>query len=77
MHIRDERDISWDVIAVLMQSSAMLTIVQAQDLLELGGSARMNTPSTIGGNWTWRAKEDMSEVISKRLKEYTLMYERA
>ena len=77
MRIRDEQDISWDVIAVLMQSSARLTIVQAQDLLGLGTKARMNTPSTIGENWIWRAKEDMSEAISKRLKEYTLMYERA
>ena len=77
MRIKDAGDISWDMIAVLMQSQAKLTIVQAQDLLELGSEARMNTPSTIGRNWTWRAKEDMSEEISKRLKEYTLMYERA
>ena len=25
-----------------------------QDLLELGSEARMNTPSTTGGNWRWR-----------------------
>ena len=25
-----------------------------QDVLALGASARMNTPSTIAGNWEWR-----------------------
>jgi 4-alpha-glucanotransferase len=25
-----------------------------QDLLGLDGSARMNLPGTVGGNWSWR-----------------------
>jgi 4-alpha-glucanotransferase len=25
-----------------------------QDVLELGAEARMNTPGTVEGNWTWR-----------------------
>ena len=25
-----------------------------QDVLNLGGDARMNFPSTLGGNWSWR-----------------------
>ena len=29
-------------------------IFQIQDYLELDNSARMNVPSTIGGNWCWR-----------------------
>ena len=28
-----------------------------QDVLGLGSDSRMNTPSTLGGNWLWRAKE--------------------
>jgi 4-alpha-glucanotransferase len=32
--------------------------VPAQDLLELGSEARMNTPSVPQGNWSWRAPED-------------------
>ena len=36
-------------------SAADLAVVQAQDVLGLGHEARMNTPSTLGGNWSWRA----------------------
>ena len=37
-----------------MKSAALWCIVPMQDLLGLGGEARMNTPGTIGGNWSWR-----------------------
>ena len=36
-------------------STADLAVVQAQDVLGLGHESRMNTPSTLGGNWCWRA----------------------
>ena len=35
-----------------------------QDYLELGSEARINTPSTLGGNWEWRMK---AEACSKEL----------
>jgi 4-alpha-glucanotransferase len=34
---------------------AQLAIAPAQDLLELGSAARMNTPAVAAGNWSWRA----------------------
>lgn len=37
-----------------MKSAAGLAIFPMQDLLGLGSEARMNTPGTIGGNWSWR-----------------------
>ena len=48
-------DDHWTMMEALWASAAELTIVQAQDLLGLGSQARMNTPSTVGGNWRWRA----------------------
>jgi 4-alpha-glucanotransferase len=30
-----------------------------QDLLNLGGGARMNVPGQAGGNWRWRLTADM------------------
>jgi 4-alpha-glucanotransferase len=33
---------------------ARLAIIPAQDLLGLDSSARLNTPGTAVGNWTWR-----------------------
>jgi 4-alpha-glucanotransferase len=34
-----------------------LAVVPAQDLLELGSEARMNTPAVGAGNWGWRVPE--------------------
>lgn len=47
----------WPLIRATETSVAQLAIVPAQDLLELGSEARMNTPSVADGNWSWRAPE--------------------
>lgn len=36
------------------KSVAAMAVFPAQDLLGLGKEARMNVPSTLGGNWDWR-----------------------
>jgi 4-alpha-glucanotransferase len=38
----------------LYASDAALVIIVAQDVLGLGSEARMNTPATVVGNWSWR-----------------------
>ena len=35
-------------------SVAQLAVIPAQDVLGLGSEARLNTPGTTSGNWTWR-----------------------
>jgi 4-alpha-glucanotransferase len=47
----------WPLIRATEASVAQLAVVPAQDLLELGSEARMNTPSVAAGNWSWRAPE--------------------
>jgi len=42
------------LMRLALASRAGLAIVTAQDLLGLGAQARLNTPGTIHGNWTWR-----------------------
>ena len=42
-------------IRELYKSSAGLAIVPMQDVIGLDDRARMNIPSTLGGNWKWRA----------------------
>jgi 4-alpha-glucanotransferase len=49
---------AWPLIRALEASVAQMAIVPAQDLLELGAKARMNTPSVAGGNWQWRVSEN-------------------
>jgi 4-alpha-glucanotransferase len=41
-------------IRVALASVARLAVIPLQDLLGLGSEARMNTPGTIAGNWSWR-----------------------
>ena len=45
----------WGMMRGIWSSVSDLAVVQAQDLLGLGHESRMNTPSTLGGNWCWRA----------------------
>lgn len=45
----------WGMMRGVWASTADLAVVQAQDVLGLGHESRMNTPSTLGGNWCWRA----------------------
>ncbi|MFZ0393221.1 MAG: 4-alpha-glucanotransferase [Terracidiphilus sp.] len=47
----------WPLIRAVETSVAQLAIVPAQDLLELGSEARMNTPAVASGNWSWRAPD--------------------
>ncbi|HTX75690.1 MAG TPA: 4-alpha-glucanotransferase [Terracidiphilus sp.] len=47
----------WPLIRAVETSVAQLAIVPAQDLLEMGSEARMNTPAVADGNWSWRAPE--------------------
>ncbi|MGA3161842.1 MAG: 4-alpha-glucanotransferase [Terracidiphilus sp.] len=47
----------WPLIWAIEASVAQMAVVPAQDLLELGAEARMNTPALAAGNWSWRAPE--------------------
>jgi 4-alpha-glucanotransferase len=52
----DERP-TWPLIRAVEASAAQVAVVPAQDLLELGSEARMNTPAVANGNWSWRAPQ--------------------
>ena len=42
------------LIRAALGSVGRLAVIPAQDLLSLGSAARLNTPGTAVGNWTWR-----------------------
>lgn len=68
-------DISWDMIRAVWSSVAAYAIAPMQDFLSLGGEARMNFPSRLGGNWEWRMSEsDMSDSLAARLREINYLY---
>ncbi len=45
----------WPLVRAVEASAAQVVVVPAQDVLELGSEARMNTPAVADGNWSWRA----------------------
>ena len=73
----DEDTLAEDFIAMAMGSVADLCIVPMQDYLGLGSSARINTPSTLGGNWEWRMKTgELSEETVQEMARMTKIYGR-
>jgi 4-alpha-glucanotransferase len=54
LSLRPDSEINWELIRAAMASVAETAIVPVQDVLGLGSEARMNTPGTSSGNWTWR-----------------------
>lgn len=53
-----DKEIHKSIIALVMRSVADICIIPIQDFLGLDNSARMNKPSTLGNNWTWRLLEN-------------------
>ncbi|MDR1218249.1 MAG: 4-alpha-glucanotransferase [Treponema sp.] len=49
----------WGFIRAALSSVADLAVIPMQDYLCLGAEARMNAPSTLGGNWRWRMSPDV------------------
>ena len=73
----DEDLLAWDFIAMAMGSVADLCIIPLQDYLCLGAEARINTPSTLGGNWVWRMKkEQLDETLVQKIYKVTKLYGR-
>jgi 4-alpha-glucanotransferase len=72
-----EDDPSWMLIELAQSSRSRLAIVQAQDVLGLGSEARMNRPSTIGGNWRWRLEDgQLTAEHATRLRDVTRRWRR-
>jgi 4-alpha-glucanotransferase len=56
--------------AVVLESRAALAVLPLQDVLGLGSEARMNTPGTATGNWTWRFRWDsLPADLAPRLRQ--------
>jgi len=77
LRIHEGESLAKAMLCALWSSVAELTVASMQDVLELDGSARMNTPSTLGGNWQWRMKPNAnSPELSAWLKHITELYGR-
>ena len=73
-----DHGIHWDLTRLALSSVANQVIIPVQDLLGLGSEARMNLPSTSGGNWAWRYQpEALTDEIGEHLRQLTDTYGRA
>ncbi len=70
----DGRDFAWDLIRAVWKSVAVIAITPMQDVLNLGGEARMNFPSRLGGNWEWRMTgHDFRDDLAAGLRDLNWM----
>ena len=70
-------EVNWKFIEAAYKSVADYAIVQMQDILGLGSEARINIPSTLGGNWAWRIKKGaLTKETAARLKALAKEYDR-
>lgn len=77
LNLTKEEGYNWGMMRGAWASVGDMAIVPMQDLIGLGSESRMNTPSTLGGNWEWRAtSEQITNALAKRLYKYMEMYGR-
>ncbi len=70
-------DIAWDFIRAALGSVAEMAIVPVQDVLALGGEARMNFPGRPHGNWAWRLVPGaLTPAHAARLRDLSELYGR-
>ena len=70
-------EVHWDVIRAALSSVADTVIIPVQDVLGLGGAARMNVPGRAAGNWGWRLRPgQVRPQAASELAELTAVYGR-
>lgn len=76
MRLSEAEGYHWGMMRTVWASTADTAIMQMQDILGLGSSARMNTPSTLSDkNWSWRClpgayNDTLAEVLHKEMEIY-------
>lgn len=77
LRLSKEEGYHWGMMKGAWASVGDLVIVTMQDVLGLGSEARMNTPSTLGGNWMWRMKKDaVSAALAGKIRSNMQLYGR-
>ncbi|MBQ6372182.1 MAG: 4-alpha-glucanotransferase [Oscillospiraceae bacterium] len=78
MHKSDDESWCRAFIRTGMASASDLFVCTMQDLLELPGNCRMNTPGNPQGNWCWRMLPGaLNSKLAAELRELSELYRRA
>ena len=77
LHQKKEKQLPKALLRAAWSSTARIAIAQMQDFLDAPPTARINTPSTLGGNWCYRTQEaDFTQKLAFRIRELNEVYGR-
>ena len=77
LNLNNKKDIPKGIIREGYASCADTVIFQMQDLLGYGNESRLNTPSTLGGNWEWRIQPNvLDDFMAEQLSDMVRIYGR-
>ena len=68
LRLSKEEGYNWGTMKAVWGSVGDMAIVPMQDILGIGSEGRMNTPSTLGMNWKWRAVDgQITSALAKKV----------
>ena len=77
LHVDENEGFNWAMMRAALMSVADTAILMMPDLIGLGSEGRINTPSTLGGNWQWRISPGcVNDWLAGILRENTALYGR-
>lgn len=77
LRAENENNLNWAMIHSAYATSSDTVIIPMQDFLGLGSDGRINTPSTLGGNWRWRIDSGcINDWLAEIIKDVTEVYRR-
>lgn len=72
-----KEELAKGLVRLAQSSTATLCIIPLQDYLLLGNEARINHPSTLGGNWQWRYEgKALTKTLSAEIKDTCKLFDR-
>lgn len=77
LNCETKENFNWAMMRMALMSVADTCILMMNDIIGLDSKARINTPSTVGGNWQWRIKgECINDWLAKIIFDNTEIYGR-
>ena len=77
LNYQSDNGFNWAMIKAALGTVADICIIPMADFLGADSSARINEPSTLGKNWTWRIEGScINPWLANIIKENTVLYGR-
>lgn len=77
LNVKKETDIPDAMLRLVWSGVSEAAVAQLQDFTGEDASCRMNTPSTLSGNWVYRAKKEyFSDELKEKILKLNILYNR-